>query len=463
MIDNKFIIDSQGEYGAEESYTLRDYLTEVKEFIYSEFDRYDWVEAEISRISGAGVRGQHCYMELCQTENNRIVAKIDAHIWKNKNVDIVDKFQKTTSSNLQEGVKVKIYVKVDFSEQYGISLNILDIDPKYTLGDLQAKKKETIERLRREGLIDRNKELAIPLLPSRIAIISAEGAAGYGDFISHLNSYDINFYTRLYEAPMQGFQAPEGIFKAFEIVNQHSDEFDVIVMIRGGGAELDLSCFDDYLIAYSIANANLPVICGIGHDRDTHVCDYVAAISVKTPTAVADFLVDCFAQQRAIVDEFTQRIKEFLSEYIDLKSQQIDKIISSYSVALGERMSHSNLMLERIKSRLKDKIIERLNFDNQSLEHAKQGVLHKYSSIIEKYSHELEIIYSKINSLNPQNILTRGYAVIDCDGQRVNAINKIREGARLRIRMMDGVATFSVKDLQLTIDPKDRYKDNINE
>jgi exodeoxyribonuclease VII large subunit len=261
----------------------------VRQVLTEAFPTKLWVVAEISELKTQ--RSGHCYLVLIEkdTFTDKVVAQARATIWSYIYRILKPYFETTTGQVLIEGLKVLVQVTVEFHELYGYSLNIQDIDPTYTLGDLARRKTDIINKLTREGVIDMNKGLDFPLVPQRIAVISSETAAGYQDFTNHLNTNQGGyvFYTKLFSALMQGPQTEVSVIRALERIYEYEDLFDVVVIIRGGGSQFDLSCFDNYNIAFHVAQFPLPVITGIGHEKDNSVVDLVAHTRLKTPTAVA--------------------------------------------------------------------------------------------------------------------------------------------------------------------------------
>jgi len=276
----------------EENHSLSELLGQVKGALQKELPGQYWVIAEIMELR----ENRHCYLELIEKseENDSLLAKVRATIWASRYGMLRPFFETSTGSSLKSGIKILCKASVEFHPQYGLSLNITDIDPSYTLGDLARKKLEVIQRLRKEGVYDMNRELPFPLVPQRIAIISSETAAGYGDFMESItqNRHGFFFHTTLYPALMQGDEAPLSITSAMEKVFESESDFDCLVIIRGGGSKADMESFNQYDLAYFITQFPLPVITGIGHERDESVADMVAHLGLKTPTAVAEFLVD---------------------------------------------------------------------------------------------------------------------------------------------------------------------------
>ncbi len=302
-------------------YTLQ---TQLKEGLEEMFPSRIWVKAEISAVKSRP--GGHCYMELSQSGESGLVAKATAIIWSSKFRLISPYFQSVTGISLQEGINVLVQVQVNYSQLYGFSLIVNDIDPEYTVGDKERERQETIARLKSEGLLDRQQSLELPPLPYRLAVISAPDAAGYRDFMRHLheNEYGFTFHTELFEAVMQGVSAPASIADALERVALAQPAFDAVLILRGGGAKLDLACFDDYDVAAAIAKCPIPVLTAVGHDQDYHICDMVAWKFVKTPTALADVFLDIYSDEDQVIASYGTRLKLAFLNKISAMSSRID-------------------------------------------------------------------------------------------------------------------------------------------
>ncbi len=306
-------------------YTLQ---TQLKEGLEEMFPSRIWVKAEISAVKSRP--GGHCYMELSQSGESGLVAKATAIIWSSKFRLISPYFQSVTGISLQEGINVLVQVQVNYSQLYGFSLIVNDIDPEYTVGDKERERQETIARLKSEGLLDRQQSLELPPLPYRLAVISAPDAAGYRDFMRHLheNEYGFTFHTELFEAVMQGVSAPASIADALERVTLAQPAFDAVLILRGGGAKLDLACFDDYDVAAAIAKCPIPVLTAVGHDQDYHICDMVAWKFVKTPTALADVFLDIYSDEDQVIASYGTRLKLAFLNKISAMSFRIDLLES---------------------------------------------------------------------------------------------------------------------------------------
>lgn len=387
-----------------EPITLQQLNQMVASVINETFAEAVWITAELSDVRVAN--NGHCYMQLVEKDPKRgtMLAFANAHIWNNRWWLIRDTFQQQTGQAFQSGLKVMLQVQVTMHEAYGYSLNILDVDPTYTLGEMARRRMEILKQLQADGVIDMNRELPFPALPQRIAIVSAEGAAGYGDFCHQLhdNEWGLCFYTHLFPAAMQGNQTESSVICALERIALYQDLFDVVVIIRGGGATADLASFDSYEMALNVANFPIPVITGIGHDRDQTVLDRVAHTSVKTPTAAAALLIDILSQQLSHLHRMLNQVR-------------------GTHISLGQQLNRLTLMGERIKMLT----TQRLQNDQQKL------------SFIEK----------TILMAQPDNLLKRGFSITRLNGHAVRSASEVPQGAELQIQTADGIITAtSVKN-----------------
>lgn len=403
-----------------EAITLQQLNQQVASVIHATFDEPVWITAELSDVRVAN--NGHCYMQLVEKDPKRgtMLAFANAHIWTNRWWLIRDSFQQQTGQAFQSGLKVMLLVEVTMHEAYGYSLNILDVDPTYTLGEMARRRMEILAQLKQDGVIDMNRELPFPALPQRIAIISAEGAAGYGDFCHQLhdNEWGLCFYTHLFPAIMQGQQTESSVISALERIALNEDLFDVVVIIRGGGASADLASFDSYELALNIANFPLPVITGIGHDRDQTVLDHVAHTSVKTPTAAAALLIDTLSQQLSTLQQLQEDIIDNTRGRIEREQLRLHRMINlvrGTHIALGQQINRLTLTAERIKFLS----TQRLQNDQQKL------------SYIER----------TIQMAQPDNLLKRGFSITRINGHAVRSVSEVHPGAELQIQTADGVIT----------------------
>ena len=307
-----------------EMFELLDLQQKLKKGIECLFPKRIWVRAEVSAVKARN--GGHCYLELSQSDGAGLVAKTSAVIWSSKYRFIAPYFESVTGSPISEGMVILVEVQVSFSELYGLSLVINDIDPEYSVGVKELERQKTIERLQKEGLMDLQSGLELPALPYRLAVVSAEDAAGYRDFMRHLheNPYGFAFETVLYPALMQGTGCPASVIDALDRIMEDGGVFDAVLVLRGGGAKLDLACFDDYELAAVIAQYPLPVLTAIGHDQDHHVADMVAHTFVKTPTALADFFLDIYEDEDARLSSYMTRMRLAFNNRISLMESRLN-------------------------------------------------------------------------------------------------------------------------------------------
>ena len=298
-----------------EELTLLELQEMIRDGVESAVPDKLWIKAEVASVQARG--NGHCYLELSQSEDGRLLAKARAVIWKSMWFALRRYFQESTGSELAPGMQILARVQASYSELYGLALVIDELEPRFTLGAAEIEKRKTVEKLEKEGLIERQKDLVLPELPYALGVISASDAAGYGDFCRHLkeNEYGFVFKVDIFPATMQGGSAPESIVDAMQQI-EIAGGYDAILIMRGGGSSLDLSCFDDYSLAFAIANCAIPVFTAIGHDRDYHVADMVAYDYVKTPTALADLFIDAFAAEDERISAYSTRLRLALSSKI---------------------------------------------------------------------------------------------------------------------------------------------------
>jgi exodeoxyribonuclease VII large subunit len=334
-----------------EPISLYELNRQIKSIIKEATDPAYWIFAEISELK-TNVSG-HCYLELVEKDEKTeyLKAKSRATIWSPAFRMISSYFESSTGMPLSREMKVLVKVTVDFHELYGLSLNIIDIEPSYTVGELARKKQEIINRLAEEGVFDMNRELDFPVLPKRIAVISSRSAAGFGDFSDQLlnNEYDFQFHIKLFPAYMQGDDAEDSIIRALEIIHTYEDVFDVVVIIRGGGSQADLSCFNQYRLALHVAQFPLPVITGIGHEQDETIVDLVAHTQLKTPTAVAEYMISCFMNEYKQLSKMTSRLVQQTNERVRTENLRLSSTGYQYSLVVRQLVSGLNANLGREK------------------------------------------------------------------------------------------------------------------
>ena len=402
----------------DEVLTLFELNSLVHEVIESNFDEEYWVTGELSD-AGTPAFGGHFYGELVQKdeESDRIVARARITCWARTYNMLRLRFQKEAGETLRKGLQVKLLVEINFHEQYGYSLNVLDIDSTYTLGDLAKRRREILQQLEKDGILHDNQSLPLPRLLRRIAVISSPTAAGYGDFCHQLeqNDYGFHFDVQLFPAVMQGEQVPESIISALETIFSEQP-FDLVVIIRGGGASSDLSDFDSYELAACIAQYPLPVLTGIGHERDETVLDFVAHTKVKTPTAAAAFIIEHQAEEAALLDDLYLRITHSAEERI-LREKQ--------------RMEHQKAVLPLLFTNF-------IQGKQNGLQLLRQRLSTAIPQLIEREHHRQQFLEKRLEMLDPRLLLKRGYSITTCGGKIVRSIEGLAEGEVLTTQIENG-------------------------
>ena len=467
--------------------SLSELQRRVKGSLEDLFSMPVWVKAEISEMTVN--RSGHCYLDLVETEggSDTVIARCRATIWSYTFRMLKPYFETTTGQVFTQGLKVLLQAKVEYHEVYGFSLNIRDIDPVYTLGDMARQRREIILRLEEAGVLEMNKELELPLVPQRIAVISSPTAAGLQDFLDqlHNNPHQFVFYTKLFPAVMQGIEAPRSITAALEQIFQYEDLFDAVVIIRGGGAQIDLACFDNYDLAFNVAQFPLPVITGIGHDKDDTVIDLVAHTRMKTPTAVAEFLISGALQ-------FSQQLKELEKHFMEVVNDQLEEnqnrlnnaadqlslLVTRLIVNQSNRLNIARIQLANqsavflknqftelksfttdTKNKISRSIIRQTHLLEQSgnrlksafrgprsLGVKKRNQLLYYQQLVKirtvetirAESRNLVQMQEKLRLVDPQNILKRGYSVTMMNGKVLKSVHLVKEGDFLETRLSDG-------------------------
>jgi exodeoxyribonuclease VII large subunit len=372
----------------------------VRRVVTDSFPDKLWVIGEISEMKVN--RNGHCYLNLIEKEeaSDTVVAQAKAAIWSYTFRMLRPYFETATGQVLVEGLKVLVSVSVEFHELYGYSLNIQDIDPTYTIGDMARRRREIIARLTDEGVVDMNKEVEFPYVPQKIAVISSETAAGYQDFTNQLMSNQAGyvFYPRLFPAVMQGSQAEASIIDALDQIYRYEDFFDVVVIIRGGGSQLDLSCFDNYNLAYHITQFPLPVITGIGHEKDNTIVDMVAHTRLKTPTAVAEFLIGEVARYELNLNEAEEKLISSVREQLAKANQMVDRLARIYGPLIRAKMNRNSQILNQTAWQLNHLIKSSITDHKYVIDRKKESLHRSTRHLVAIQSYELKEMAGLISS-----------------------------------------------------------------
>lgn len=385
---------------------LLQFQSRLKEGVECLFPNRLWLRAEVSSIKARP--GGHCWLELSQSDDTGLVAKASAVVWSSKYRFLAPYFESVTGSPLQEGMVILVEIQVSYSQLYGLSLIVNDIDPEYTLGLKELERQKTIARLQSEGLIGLQKELDLPVLPYRLAVVSAEDAAGFRDFVKHLeeNPYGFKMEVTLFPALMQGAECPGSIVSALDSVLESDEPYDLVLIMRGGGSKLDLACYDDYELSAVIAQFPLPVFTAIGHDQDYHVCDMVAYSYLKTPTALADELISIYEDEDAELTSFVSRIR----------------------LAAAAKISAAESRIDMLKARL----------------------LSQMAMKIAQHEAALKVMEARIAAADPRRLLERGYVLaLDGDGVVIKSAAGRKTGDNVVLMFPDGSLECTVDNVRL--------------
>lgn len=450
--------------------SLRQYTSEIANSIRTNpVLQSRWVIAELSDVSE---RGGHCYMELVEKDDRGMtIARLRGTIWANNFLyKIKPKFEQTTGQKFKSGLKVMLFGSASFHEQYGLSFNITDIDPSFTIGDMERIRREIIETLTLEGVVNCNKMLQIPRVPQRIAIVSAKGAAGYGDFMNQLqsNPMGFKFYTHLFEATMQGETTSKSVMKALNVIEMTIDLWDCVVIIRGGGATSDLNGFDNLELARRVATFSLPVVVGIGHERDRTVLDDIANIRVKTPTAAAEWLIMCAQQTLDQTLALANQVARYVKDRMLGVSKQLSHIEGAIPIIAKQQIIKSKSNLAAIASALPYMTKNRILSANRTIDALARDVQHnaigKISAAqtylktmsdalanaapkaIANQDKRLKSLENIVEALSPQKTLRRGFSLTKINGKTVKSVGQLADNDVITTYLADGQITSVVNN-----------------
>jgi len=396
----------------------------IKDSLYLALPDMYWVIAEISEMK-ENYNG-HCYLELVEKlqDEINIRSRVKAVIWNSRYRFIKSYFENAAGESLRDGLKILIRVKIEYHEIYGLSLVINDIDPAFTIGEMALRRQQILKKLEAEGVLTMNREVDFPVVPQRIAVISSANAAGYTDFMKHLkgNSFGYVFYSALFESPMQGIETESGIINSLDRIASHIDKFDLVVIIRGGGSQIDLSWFDNYNIAFYVTQFPLPVITGIGHEKDLSVTDIVAHRSLKTPTAVADFIIGC--------------MNDTDNHIIDLTNEIVDRSMLM--------LTESKTKIETARSRLVPVAKAQLISNRTVLIRSKEFLANALKNRLKIINNQLIGFGNSLKILDPENVLKRGYTITSLNGKILKKCKQVKKEDILETKFIDGSVSSKV-------------------
>ncbi|HLO61048.1 MAG TPA: exodeoxyribonuclease VII large subunit [Bacteroidales bacterium] len=424
----------------EKHITLCELLGQVKATLKSSLPNSWWVIAEISEIK-VNFSG-HCYLELIEKneETESIKAKVRATIWSSVYRMLQPYFETSTRMTLCPGIKVMLKVNAEFHELYGFSLNITDIEPSYTLGELAQQKQQIINRLITEGVFEMNRSLSLPAIPARIAVISSKTAAGFGDFMDQLmnNPFGYQFYLKLFPAAVQGNEAEQSIIKALDRIYSYDHFFDVVVIIRGGGSQSDLHCFNSYWLNYNICQFPIPILTGIGHEQDETIADLVAFKRLKTPTAVAEYLIDCFRSTEQEIAERSESLYDLVNHTVQLEKERLNNLAVLLKPSVKQKLQHEKQGLLIRMNSLNSGLRQMMYRNSADLKSKQVRMKTTLNDFIRNKKHEVELLEKKNSYLDPFLILQRGYSITYHNGKAVKDPSTIKTDEMIETRLAGG-------------------------
>ena len=418
----------------------------VREAIETTLTQEYWVEAELSECRESH---GHCYMELIEKDSssNTPIARASAKCWRSTWMMLRPYFERVTGRQLAKGMKVLLKVYPQFHEQYGFSWIVTDINPEFTLGDMARRRQEIIRQLKQEGVFDLQKELVIPMFAQRIAVISSATAAGYGDFCNQLsdNEYGFVFHTELFTAIMQGERVEESIIAALDRINERTDDFDVVVIIRGGGGTADFSGFDTLTLAENVANFPLPIITGIGHERDECILDMVSNTRVKTPTAAAAMLIDNLARVNTFLQSAESTIAGCIGHALDYEKMRLDKLVRQIPLLFSMVRTREEARLDGALQSLRSASDAYMHGRNVSLATLERLFQNASMHVLDRHNSQLRQLELQLRTLDPKRMLRYGYSITRINGHAVRDAKDLKAGDEIVTTLDKGTIKSIVK------------------
>lgn len=428
----------QGTSKSPNTITLQEFNNRIKRLLADPSVMNCWVVAETTDVR----INQHCYLQLLEKnpKTGATVAKIKAIIWGNQFRFLNARFKQVTGRDIGNDMKIMVCLSVNYSPQYGLTVVINDINPEFTLGDMERQRQEILNRLTQEGIIGQNKTVPVPPVLQRIAIVSAAGAAGYGDFMKQLtdNKYGVCFYPCLFQATMQGVKTEPTVLAALDKVEQNQHLFDCVVIIRGGGGTEELNSFDNYDLALRVATFPLPVIVGIGHERDITVLDYVAGIRVKTPTAAAEHIILQAANALAHIGDLSNQVVSIARDYIARAKEQLSYYAGNLPIMAQRIIDTNTLRLQNFIQNIPLHVQRCIESENAQLARQKDAIKNAVAQVKMKETMRLEALGDKIELLSPRKVMARGYTLTTCEGKIMTDAAQLEAGKLVTIHFRDG-------------------------
>lgn len=448
-------------------FSLLDVMKSIQRMVLNNYTSAYWIKAEMNKLNYYSHSG-HCYPELVEKQGGKVIAQVRSTLWKEDYRRINLLFLNTVKEPLKDGIKILFCARVGFDPVYGFTLNIVDIDPSYSLGDLEKEKAETIKQLQTAGLFNANKLRTMPLLPKRVAIISVETSKGYSDFMNILknNSWGYAFFTMLFPALLQGEKAVESIVSQLEHIEKVKSHFDVVAIVRGGGGDVGLSCYNHIILATAIVHFPLPVITGIGHSTNETVAEMISFKNAITPTELADFLLQKFHNFSVPVNEAQQSIIRNSKNVLNLHNMRFDKTVTQFRADTRNYIASNNYQINNKIQRIQQQSLfvlhrnqelqeqtilllskstaNQLQFRKQTVSDKTEQLSKQSQNQLNNQTNSLQNLTQLVNILNPQNVLKRGFSITMVNGKSVKSINNIKNGETITTQLADGTIESNI-------------------
>ncbi|MBN2616217.1 MAG: exodeoxyribonuclease VII large subunit [Bacteroidales bacterium] len=429
-------------------YSLLEISTGLRKAVNDAFPEHYWITAEIAKLNFYPKSG-HCYPDLVEKQQGKVKAQMRANIWSSHYVQINRKFVSVTGEPLKDGIRVLFLGRLTYHEQYGLSLNIVDMEPAFTLGEMAREKKVAIERLKKEGIFDANRQLPFPLIPKRVAVISVETSKGYSDFVNVVrqNSWNYRFELRLFPALLQGDGAVQSITEQLAAIEKQKNQFDVVIIIRGGGGDVGLSAYDNYQLARSVAVFPLPIVAGIGHSTNETIVQMVAFANKITPTEAGHFLIQQFHNFSVRLETAQEKLVRLSRQRLDGEKQRWKHQVKTFEITTMSRLQKANHQLDTIKSvlQLRPRFLVR-NEQNTLMSQAK--MIRTYAKQhLTVAQQKLELLDKQVGLMKPENVLKRGYSITYYKEKPVTNVQGIESGEKLRTLLYKGELEVKVEKI----------------
>jgi exodeoxyribonuclease VII large subunit len=433
-------------------FSLLEVTRSIQKTIAERYKTPVWIQAELNKLSYYKQSG-HCFPELVEKQEGRVLAQMRATIWKDEFILINREFQRVLKEPLKDGIKILFLASISFDPTHGLSLRIMDIDPAYTLGDLEKEKQETIQRLKKENLYEKNKGLRLALLPKRIAVISVESSKGYADFIKIIgsNAQGYRFFHMLFPSLLQGEKAVGSMMAQLKRIRRVKDHFDLVVIVRGGGDDIGLSCYNDYRLASAIAEFPLPVLTGIGHSTNETVCEMISYSNAITPTKLAEWLLQKFHDFREPVETAYRIITDKLFRLIRDQNNQFRSEVKLFRSVTLNMLQHRRSEMKIQTQSLFRQATFRFRYEKTRLVQFQSRVPGAVSVLFKSRNRELENIHKQIGNMSPENVLKRGYSITLLNGRAVKSFKDVKHGDNIHTDIMEG---YIVSIVQSTHKPE---------